>query len=185
MRTRQSPEAATMSWEAISYVCVAVTLSVTVATGFVARRMYPASPPWRALIWPIYGFVLAGLSLWSVHFALFALGIVAPLLNHNVYQLWFVECPGKAGAGQPVNVSLFKGARFGYLLAVLSAIAIRSSPGIVLLLGLPRGNPFAYLGMGILVSGLGSIAGAFRILMASGQATPPPGSAPDMAQGAA
>jgi hypothetical protein len=148
--------------DAIAHIAAAAILACTCAAGatawwagFSSKRL--------AVVWPAYGVLLAAGSYWSIHLALFFVGMLAPLLSHNIATAWGARVTGEDLLKKQVAALLLKGGRAQYAAVSLTAAILRATPGLLLVLAAPSGHPIAALGWGQMVSVVGAVASVMRI----------------------
>lgn len=154
-----------VNWDAVRYVSISVVLASTILTSVYVWMIAPiyGRRRWTAAIWAAYGIGFAALGFWSVHVAVFSVGMLAPLLSHNAFQLWTVRVLGVEDHRKQLARVLTEGGRAGCLGAAAVGLALRSTIGLVLVMATERGDPVAWLGYGVVTSTLPAFAAALRL----------------------
>jgi hypothetical protein len=154
-----------VNWQTVQYVAIGVILVSTILTSVYAWVIAPSHGRrrWTGAVWAVYGVALAAYGLWSVHVALFCVGLLVPLLSHNALQLWSARVLGDEGYRVQLARLLSEGGRAGYVGAVALSLAIRSTIGVVLVMGTESRHPIAWLGYGVLASALPAFGAALRL----------------------
>jgi hypothetical protein len=155
-----------VNWHAVRYVSIGIILTSTILTSVYAWMIAPihGRRRWTAAIWTAYGVGLAACGFWSVHVAVFCVGMLVPLLSHNAFQLWTVRVLGVEDYRKQLARVLTEGGRAGYLGAVAVGLALRSTIGIVLVMATESRDPVAWLGYGVVASTLPAFAAALRLV---------------------
>lgn len=151
-----------MNYDLITHVAAASILIATAGAGIAAWFLGLAGRR-AALIWPAYGVVLAAASYWSVRLALLSVGMLAPLLGHNIAAAWGARVLGEAQVRRQMAQVLSKGGRAAYVATALGSAIARATPGAVLVLAVTPDHPLAMLGWGQLAAVLGVLASVVRL----------------------